>query len=133
MNMDWLLIKEYLFGTLKMEFVLVFYMFAFFGMALTLLLHLRDSKTRTKKRGKKFKFNLLFWIKDNGIRVITNLAFIFVLLRFYDALHLSYKLDMFLGFAVGFSIDALIIFIREKTSLNVFQSVKSASKEDEDL
>jgi len=123
--MNWTLLIDYIFGPLKFEFVLAFYVFAILGMAITLLLHLRDSRNRCLKAGKKFKFNFRFWLRDNTLRIVINLLFIFVLLRFYESLHLNYKLDMFLGFAVGLSIDTFIIFIREKTPINIFQSMKS--------
>lgn len=123
--MDWNLLKIYIFGDMTLEFVVAFYIFSFLGMFLTLMLHLTQAYTKAKRLKKRFKFSLKFWLHDNCIRIITNVFFIFVIIRFYDSLHLNYKLDMFLGLVVGLSIDAFIIFIREKTPINIFQSMKS--------
>jgi hypothetical protein len=109
------------------EFVVSFYLFALLGMGLTLLMHLSEAIGKSNKTSKRFKFKWRFWLKDNYIRIITNLIVIFVVLRFYDSLGLKYKLDMFLGFVAGFSIDGIIILLREKTKINIFQTTKYPS------
>lgn len=125
MNFD--VIIKYLFGTMTAEFVVSFYLFALLGMGLTLLIHLNDAIRKSSKTSKRFKFRWKFWLKDNYIRIITNLIVIFVVIRFYDSLGLQYKLDMFLGFVAGFSIDGIIILLREKTKINIFQTTKDPS------
>lgn len=120
--MDLKLICEYICGGLTIEFVLAFYFYAFLGMFLTLLLHLSSAVSKHMKNAKPFRFKVKFWIKDNWVRILTNIITIFIIIRFYDSLHLQYKLDMFLGFMVGLTIDAIIIFVRKKTTINIFQS-----------
>lgn len=120
--MNWLIIKEYIFGTMTFEFVVSFYLYAVLGMSLTLLLHLGSAMTKSSRKKEKFIFKIKYWFRDNWIRVLTNLIVIFIIIRFYDSLSLQYQLDMFLGFVVGLSIDTIIIFIREKTKFNLFQS-----------
>ena len=119
--MNWNIVYEYIFGSMTIEFVFGFYLFASLGIFLTHLIHLNQAKINARKKKIEFKFNTKFWIKDNWIRIVTNVLFIFVIIRFYDSLHFNYKLDMFLGFIVGLSIDSVIIFIRKKTTLNIFQ------------
>lgn len=120
--MNWLIIKEYIFGTMTFEFVVSFYLYAVLGMSLTLLLHLGSAMTKSSRKKEKFIFKIKYWFRDNWVRVLTNLIVIFIIIRFYDSLNLQYQLDMFLGFVVGLSIDTIIIFIREKTKFNLFQS-----------
>lgn len=123
--MNWAVFYTYIFGDMTIEFVLAFYLFSILGMGLTMLIHLRDAYNKSAKAKRTFKFAWKFWFKDNYIRILTNLVIVFVIIRFYSSLHLQFKLDMFLGFATGFSIDTVIIFIREKTKINIFQSVKN--------
>lgn len=123
--MNWTVFYNYIFGDMTLEFVLAFYLFSIMGMTLTLLIHLRDSINKATKAKKLFKFKWKFWFKDNYIRIITNLVMVFIIIRFYSSLHLQYQLDMFLGFVTGFSIDTIIIYLREKTKVNIFQTVKN--------
>lgn len=123
LKFDWSVFSAYLFGDLKLEFILAFYIFVGMGIILNLSVHLADKAYRKSKTVEGFKFKLKFWIKDNGIRVLSNLIAVFLLLRFYDILNIGYQLNMFLGVIVGSSLDLLIIFIRNKTSINIFQSI----------
>ena len=55
MNFDTIL--SYLFGTMTLEFVVSFYLFAFLGMGLTLLMHLSNAIGKSNRKSKSFKFN----------------------------------------------------------------------------
>ena len=119
-------IYQYIFGNSTLEFYISFYIFVVIGLILSMLLHLRGKKNRDAKQGKNFKFNIKYWLKDNFNRFVTNIIVVFILIRFYDELkeatNVQYELNMFLGFVAGTSLDRVIMFIRNKTGINAFQT-----------
>ena len=113
-------ILKLLFGGVTLEFLISFYIFALLGVFLSMLFHYGTKKTGAKKPvGHKFNFG--YWIKDNVIRLLTSIICIFILVRFYDQLPIEYELNMFLGVLTGTGLDQVIVFIRNKTSIKIFQ------------
>lgn len=106
-------ILSYILGDLSLSFIVAFYLFALFGVILSMLLHFKKTKR---------KFSWKFWMNDNWIRFATSFMSIFVVVRFYSELNIEYELNMFLGLLVGLTLDRVIIFIRNKTSIEIFQS-----------
>ena len=115
-------IFNYLFGTVTVEFLIAFYIFALIGVTLSMLFHYKKKQTRDKKVNNKKRFNKWFWVKDNIVRLFTSIICIFVMVRFYDELPIDYELNMFLGVLTGTGIDQLIIFIRNRTTIDIFQT-----------
>lgn len=116
------LLKEYILGELTLEFVLAFYLFAIIGMLASMLLHYDRRRKKSKKSNIFVKFSSAYWVKDNIVRMLTNVIVIFIVIRFYNELPINIDLNMFLGLAVGMSIDLVIIFLRKYTVINIFQS-----------
>ena len=106
----------YLMGDLTPSFLAAFYLFALFGVILSMLVHYNRSQKKHKT-----KFSLKFWLVDNLIRLLTSIFSIFVVVRFFDELPIEMELNMFLAVVIGASLDQVIIFIRNKTSINIFQ------------
>ena len=120
--MNWDIVLKHIFGSLQLEFVVAFYFFAIMGMTFTLLTHLVRKKVTSVKKKTTLKFSFGFWLKDNLVRMLTNIIVIFLILRFYDKLNIDKELDMFLGLIIGSSIDVIIIMVRNKTNINIFQA-----------
>lgn len=115
-------ILEYILGDITVNFLLAFYAFSLLGVLLSMLLHYKKKEVKAKRVSEKPPFDWKFWLKDNTVRVLTSIICIFVLVRFYDELPIDYELNMFLGILVGVSLDQVIIFIRNKTSISIFQT-----------
>ena len=107
---------NYLLGDLTASFLCAFYMFALLGVFLSMLFHFGKGK---KKRNTKFSFK--FWLSDNLVRFFTSVICIFVVARFFDNLPIEMELNMFLGLVVGTSLDQVIVLVRNKTNINIFQ------------
>jgi hypothetical protein len=120
------LLSQNLFGGLTPEFVLPFYVFVAIGMFLNLSTHLLYKAGKQTSTSKGFKFKPSFWLADNWLRVVAVMVAVFVFLRFFDALNTGYQLNMFLGLLLGSSFDALVVFVRNKTNVNIFQTKKTA-------
>lgn len=110
--MNWNIVSQYILNGISLEFYLSFYIFALIGMTFTMLVHFQQMRTQKKKSNEEVKFNFIYWIKRNGVRFLTNLLAVFILIRFKDNLKISNDLSMFLGFVIGMSIDGLILLIR---------------------
>jgi len=112
----------YILGEITLEFLIAFYFFALFGVILSMLLHYGKKSKNDKKRGNKKPFSLKYWFKDNIVRLLTSIFCIFMVVRFYDSLPITYELNMFLGVIVGGSLDQVIVLIRNKTNIDIFQT-----------
>jgi len=110
-------IYQYLLGDVTPAFLVAFYVFATFGVILSMLFHYGKKR---KKQVVKFNFN--YWLKDNLIRFFTSIMCVFIVVRFFDELPIDMELNMFLALCVGVTLDQVIIFIRNKTSINIFQN-----------
>lgn len=104
----------YILGNVEPAFLVAFYLFALFGVVLSMLLHYGKKK-------QKSKFSFKFWIADNMVRFLTSVMCIFVVVRFFDQLPIDMELNMFLAVVVGASLDQVIILVRNKTQINIFQ------------
>ena len=109
-------ILGYILGNLTLSFLIAFYLFAICGVILSMLLHLGKKVKKTK-----VKLSWQYWIKDNLIRFSTSFICIFIAIRFYDSLPIDVEPNMFFGLVVGMSLDQIIILIRNKTNINLFQ------------
>ena len=107
-------IINYILGDVTPAFLVSFYIFALFGVILSMLLHYGRKKEKTA-------FNLKYWLSDNIVRFFTSVMCIFVVVRFFDQLPIEMELNMFLAVVVGASLDQVIILVRNKTNLNIFQ------------
>ena len=119
-------LKQYLLGDLTGAFMLAFYIFAIFGMVLSMLLHYGNKVKKNKRVDKSTGFSMGYWLKDNMVRAATNLCAVFVVMRFKDDLPLVKELSMFVGFLTGMSIDVVIIALRKYTKVNIFQAKDKA-------
>ena len=108
----------YLLGDVSLGFLCAFFIFALGGVLFSMLLHFKR-----KQKKKKIPFNLSYWILDNIVRFFTSIIIIFLAVRFYNELPIQLELNMFLGFAIGVTLDQVIIYIRRKTNLNIFQKL----------
>ena len=109
-------ILGYILGNLTVGFLLAFYLFAIIGIILSMLLHICK---KAKKAPIKFSFK--YWLKDNLTRFFTSILCIFIAIRFYDSLPIEVEPNMFFGLVVGMGLDQIIIIIRNKTSITLFQ------------
>jgi len=109
-------ILGYILGNLTLGFLAAFYLFAVLGIILSMLLHIGK---KAKKAPIKFSFK--YWIKDNVTRFFTSIICIFIAIRFYDSLPIDVEPNMFFGLVVGMGLDQIIIIIRNKTNINLFQ------------
>jgi len=107
-------IIKYLLGDLSIPFLVAFYCFALLGVILSMLFHFGKKKSKSK-------FSIKFWIADNTIRFLSSVICIFVVARFFDNLPINMELNMFLGLVVGSSLDQIIVLVRNKTQINIFQ------------
>lgn len=120
------IIKGYLLGDISIEFYIAFYVFSLIGIALSLFLHVKKKQIKTIKGGQSFKLNLSHLYHDNVKRVLASIIIIFGIIRFYpevrDMFGLEFELNMFLGLLVGVFLDRIIILVRNKTNVNIFQT-----------
>lgn len=114
-------IIHYILGGVTLEFLISFYIFSLLGVFLSMLFHYGSKKTG-KKKPVNHKFSLSYWLKDNLVRLLTSVICIFILVRFYDQIPIEYELNMFLGILTGTGLDQVIVFIRNKTNINLFQA-----------
>lgn len=110
-------ILNYILGDLSASFLIAFYLFALLGVILSMLLHYGK-----KAKKSKTKFNLKYWLTDNMVRFFTSVFCIFIVARFFDNLPIDMELNMFLGLVIGASLDQVIVLVRNKTQINIFQS-----------
>lgn len=115
-------ILKYIFGDVTVDFLIAFYFFSLIGVFLSMLFHYGKKQSKDFKAKKITGFSLGYWLKDNIVRLLTSIICIFILVRFYDQIPIHYELNMFLGLLTGLSLDQLIVYIRNKTSINIFQS-----------
>lgn len=118
-------ILKYIIGDTDFYFLAAFYFYVAFGALFSMLLHYKYKNFKRVKNNKnKEKFNFLFWLKDNTVRLLTTLMSVFVIVVFKDKIPIlkSFDLDMWLGLLIGCSLDGLIIFLRNKTNINIFQN-----------
>jgi len=106
----------YLLGDMKLSFLLAFYIFALGGVLFSMLIHFKR-----KQKKNKTPFDFWFWLGDNVIRFFTSIISIFIAVRFYNELPIQLELNMFLGFVIGVTLDQVIIYIRNKTRISIFQ------------
>ena len=114
-------IMGYLLGTVSIDFLISFYLFSLLGVILSMLFHYGKKRSKDKKV-KEHTFNFKYWLKDNLVRLFTSIICIYLVVRFYDVFHIDYELNMFLGLLVGMGLDQLIVLVRNKTSINIFQT-----------
>lgn len=116
--MDWdKVVYEHLLGELETEFIVSFYVVAFIGMFLSLLIHYSSKKEKERKAGNKTPFDVGFWIKDNGRRMLATVIIIFIAMRLPGQVGWSGAVDMGFAFIVGFGMDGLIILFRKKSKI----------------
>lgn len=121
-------IVNYFLGGVDINFLIAFYVMAIIGVFLSFLLHFSKKKKKRKETGTEKKFSWWFLFLDNAVRFTTSVICLFVIVRFYSKLQLPVELDMFLAFTCGMTIDRLIIFVRKKTSINIFQYSKNETE-----
>lgn len=120
-------INEVLTGGLSWSFIIVFVIFSVLGQLISLLLHYHR-----KKKDKKHKFNFRFWISDNAARIILGIiipfcvAVLFPDLKFafkwvFDKFGAPYELNTAIGLFLGLFMDSVIIVLRNKSKINIFQ------------
>jgi C4-dicarboxylate transporter len=110
--MDWKIVIGYLFNSIPFEFYVSFYIFAIIGMTFSMLVHFQQLKKKNKRIQKKIKFDFKYWLKNNVVRMLTNLIAIFIFIRFKDNLNVGIELSMFLAFVIGLSIDRAVLIIK---------------------
>lgn len=117
--------KKYILGDLSLTFYAAFFTFVLIGIMASLLLHYGNKTRKQARVGKRNKFRFGYWLKDNTMRILTSIVCVFIFVRFYDVFKINYELNMFVGLLSGMFLDRLIIFIRNKTSVNIFQSAEN--------
>lgn len=123
-------ILKYIIGDTNLYFLVAFYFYVAFGALFSMLIHYKYKGYKdTKKNVKKKAFDLKFWLKDNTVRLLTNLMCVFIVIVFKDKIPVlkDYELSTWLGLLTGCSLDGLIILIRNKTNINIFTSQKENS------
>lgn len=115
-------IYEYLLGGLDVEFVVSFYIFSLIGMLLSLLVHYESKKKKDKKAGNKREFSFGYWLKDNGVRVLTTILVVFACMRLPEKFGWSGEIDMGFAFMVGLTMDVIIILLRKKSKISLFKT-----------
>ena len=118
-------IVKYVIGDIDLYFLAAFYFYVLFGAIFSMLLHYKYKNfKRVKSDKKKEKFNFLFWLKDNTIRLLTIVMVVFVVVVFKDNIPVlkNFELNTWLGLLLGCSMDGAIIFLRNKTEINIFQN-----------
>ena len=106
-------ILGYLLGDLTPSFLIAFYLFALMGVFFSMVIHV--------KKKAKTKFSFKYWIHDNYSRFIASFMAIYFVARFIGEFLTGLELNMFAGLVVGISLDQVIIIIRNKTNINLFQ------------
>lgn len=106
----------YILGDVTPAFLVAFYIFSLFGVVLSMLFHYGK-----KRKKDKTKFSFKYWLADNFVRFLTSVFAIFIVVRFFDQLPIDMELNMFLAVVVGGSLDQVIILVRNKTQINIFQ------------
>jgi len=105
-----------LLGTMSIGFLFSFYIFALFGQVFSMLIHLK------KKADKKLApLSFKYWLKDNLTRFFSGIMCIFLVARFAPEFSIPFEVNMFLAVLVGATLDRIIIFMRNKTNINIFQ------------
>lgn len=107
-------IISYVLGNLTFPFLVAFYLFALVGVIFSMLVHFKRSKTKSI-------FSIKYWIQDNIVRFFTSFFAIFIVARFLNDIIPGIELGMFAALVVGISLDQVIILIRNKTDINLFQ------------
>lgn len=115
---------DYILGGLDVTFMKAFYTFSGLGMLFSMLVHYDRKRRKNKKEKRKTTFKIKFWLKDNTIRLLTNLITIFIFLRFSVELKLDNSPTMFMGLMFGLGIDQLVIMLRKMTLVNTSQDDK---------
>jgi len=105
-----------LLGDMTWGFLVSFYIFALFGVIFSMLNHLGDKVKRTK-----VKLSFGYWLRDNIARFFTSVMVIFLVVRFAPEFSLPFVVNMFGAVIVGIGLDQLIILVRNKTTINLFQ------------
>jgi hypothetical protein len=105
-----------LLGTMSISFLISFYIFALFGVIFSMLVHF---KKKAKSTPPSFSFK--YWIQDNLARLFTSIMTIFLVARFAPELSIPFEVNMFLAVLVGVGLDRIIIAIRNRTAINLFQ------------
>lgn len=129
LDFDWTYFWQLILGDIDITFLVAFAVFSYLGMVLTFTTHYGIHKRNVKRKGKKLKFKLGYWLLDNGKALITNHIAIFVVYRFGEDIQHKLHISMWLGFVVGMGIDVIIIIIRKATPWNFFQSSKEMNGE----
>lgn len=106
-----------LLGTNTIGFLVSFYLFALFGVLFSLVIHV-------KKKVSKTKFSWSYWFKDNLKRFLASIMVIFIVARFAPEMSLPFEANMFGAVILGTMLDRAIIYVRNKTTFNYFQSKK---------
>jgi len=106
-------IVGYLLGNLTLPFLIAFYIFALMGVIFSMFIHV--------KKKAKTKFSFKFWWHDNYARFFASFMSIYFVARFLNEFFTGLELNMFAGLVVGISLDQIIIVIRNKTNINLFQ------------
>lgn len=120
--MDTEIFWQLMLGGVTVEFLAAFYIFAGIGTFLSFLFHYGKKKVRDVKVNKQKAFSVVYWLKDNTVRLLTSAICIFIVVRFYKDLPVSLELNMFLALCTGVSLDQVIVFIRNRTNINIFQA-----------
>ena len=117
-------ILTYLFGDLAPAFYVAFSIFAIIGSLVSMFIHLSK-----KKKG---NFSFKYWLSDNGIRLVWAVIIAILVARFFneaesflkpilESINVPYKLNMFIALLIGWFSDKIIIKIRNKSKINIFQ------------
>lgn len=118
-------IVKYITGDIDLYFLVAFYFYVLFGAIFSMLIHYKYKNFKRVKNNKnKEKFNFLFWLKDNTVRLLTIIMVVFVIVVFKDNIPMlkNFELNTWLGLLLGCSMDGAIIFLRNKTNINIFQN-----------
>lgn len=106
--------------------VVIYFIFAFIGATLTLLMEVRDrNKAKDQKDSVvpiKSKFDFIFMIQDNFRRMLTTFLLIFVFLRFLPELT-GIELTHFTSFMIGLGSDKLSKLLKDtkRTFFNKYE------------
>lgn len=112
-------------GDLDVNFIIAFYIYVVFGLLFNMLIHYVRKQVKDKKVSRHKPFNFKLWIKDNTVRFLVPAMCVFLFIRFYGKFNINYELDMWLGLLVGMGLDNLVIFVRNRTNVNIFQAKQS--------
>lgn len=107
-------ILYHLLGTNDYALVLIGFVYAMIGVALSLLIH--STKRDPNKQNSPIKFSWNFFLKDNLIRIITGLILIMIFMRFTTEL-IGKEPTVYSAFLIGFMSDKLIEILKSKIDL----------------